>query len=300
MKTKLKTDHALFQRLKDDPPPWWKNLTLDTELYIDIRKNNYLNVYHNGGSIMRLEGAKDYKAKIHVEYIPLNKTSDYLPFEFQDGNISLNESKIIDINNFKKESLERIKKRVRKFYPNDSEKGIQGQYVINAQNKSKSKNGFFIDTELQYDNKRIDMVWVDLGTKKIAFVELKTIGDERLYIDSNKRQEAIDKQLSKYYEFAREHKDTLIDYYNRIYCIKKNLGILPEFVKENSLEYYKLIEKPILLIGDCTQKWIDKNAKDLNNQLKDIAFGCLYHGRATYNFRIPYNTSRNCFRLDEA
>jgi len=300
VKTKLKTDHALFQKLKDDPPPWWENLKSDPELYIDIRKDNYLNVYHNGGSIMRLNGTKKYKAKIHIEYIPLNKTSDYLPFEFQDGNLSLNELKAIDINNFGKESLERIKKRVRKFYPNDSEKGIQGKYVINAKNKSKIENGFFIDTEFQYDNKRIDMVWVDLRTKKIAFLELKTIGDERLYIDSNKTQETIDKQLSKYYEFARENKDTLIDYYNRIYCIKKDLGILPVFVKEKSIEDYKLIEKPILLVGNCTEKWIEKNAKDLNNQLQDIAFGCLYQGKATYNFKIPYKTSRYCFKLDEA
>ncbi len=59
MKIKLKTDHALFQKLKDNPPPWWKNLISDPELYIDIRKDNYLNVYHNGGSIMKLEGAKE-------------------------------------------------------------------------------------------------------------------------------------------------------------------------------------------------------------------------------------------------
>jgi len=303
VKTKLKTDHALFQKLKDAPPPWWKKLKSDPELYIDIRKDNYLNVYHNGGSIMKLEGAKEYKARIHVKYIPLNKTSDYLPFEFQDGNISLNEAKTIDINNFEKESLERIKKRVRNFNPNDSEKGIQGQYVINAKNKSKSKNGFFIDTEMQYDNKRIDMVWVDLGKKKIALVELKTIGDARLFIDRNQTQETIDKQLQKYYDFALENKAPLIDYYNMVYCIKKRLGILPEFVKERSLKNYKLIEKPILLVGNCTKKWIrdvavrDKG-KGLNTQLKDIAFGCLYQGKGNYNFRIPYNTSHNCFRLD--
>ncbi len=300
MEIKLKTDHPLFRRLKDDPPLWWENLKSDSELYIDIRKNNNLNIYHNGGSIMKLEGDKGYKAQIHIEYIPLNKPNSYLPFEFHNGNIFLNELKTIEIDNFEKESLEGIKKRIRKFYPNDSEKGIQGKYVISAHNKSRNSNGFFIDTEMQYENKRIDMVWVDLVSKKIVFVELKTIGDQRLFIDGNSSNETIDKQLKKYFEFACENKDSLLDYYNRIYFIKKDLGLLPDFVNENSLSNYELIEKPILLVGDCTNKWIDKNAQDLNSQLKDIAFGCIYHGRSTYNFKIPFKTSRNCFRLDES
>ena len=75
---------------------------------------------------------------------------------------------------------------------------------------------------------------------------------------------------------------------------------MPEFVKEISLKNYELIEKPILLIGDCTQKWIDSWAGVLKDQLKDIAFGCVYHGKTTYNFRIPYKTSLNYVRLDEA
>jgi len=298
VKIKLRTDHALFQKLKNDSPLWWENLKSDPTLYIDIRKDNYLNVYHNGGSIMRLEGAKEYKAKIHTEYIPLNKTSDYVPFDFQNGMIALLEPKIISINSFEKKSLERIKNRILKFYPNNSEKGIQGQYVVKTKNKKQS-DGFFIDTEFQYKEGRIDMVWVDLKTHKIVFVELKTIGDERLYIDRNKKKETIDKQLSNYYEFAYKNKDTLIDYYNRVFCIKKDLGILPEFVKGNSLSNYELINKPILLVGDCTNKWIDKHAGDLNKQLKDIAFGCVYHGKDTYNFRVPYKTSGNRFRLDE-
>ncbi len=299
MKTKLRTDHVLFQKLRDESPLWWENLKNDSELYIDIRNGNHLNVYHNGGSIMKLEGTSEYKAKINIEYVPLNKTSDYFPFEFQNGNISLNELHTISINNFEKEALEKIKKRVRKFYPNDSEKGIQGHYVINDKSKESKKDGFFIDTELQYDNMRIDLVWVDLRTKKIAFVELKTIGDERLYIDKNQSSETIDKQLSKYYEFACQNKDSLIDYYNAVYAIKKSLGILPEFVNENSLKNYDLIEKPILLVGDCTREWIDKNAGDLNNWLQNIAFGCVYQGKTTFDFGMPYKTSRNCFRLDE-
>jgi len=305
----LRKDHPFFQRLKNNPPLWWNNLKSDTELYIDVRKDNSLNVYHNGGSIMKLESIKksketiEFKAQIHFEYIPLqlDKESDYLPFKFKGENIYMPEHKTIDINNFAKQSIKKIKKRIKMFYPNDSEKGIQGRYVIN--NKiSKSANGFFIDTEYQYGDKRIDMVWVDLIEKKIAFVELKTIGDARLYVDKTKNQETVENQLEKYYKFARANRDHLVKYYNEVYDIKRELGILPAFVKEESLKGYKLIEKPIFLVGDCTRKWINKNADDLNSHLKNIAFGCVYHGIKTLNFKIPYKTSRNnnCFRLNGA
>jgi hypothetical protein len=297
MKPQLRTDHPLFERLKKESPKWWENLKSDPELYIDIRKNNYLNVYHNGGSIMRLNGTKKYNANINIEYIPLNRTGNYESFIFKDQNILLNENKTIKLNNFEEESLELIKKRVRGYYPNRSEKGLQGNYVIYAKNKSKTKDGFFIDTELQHSNKRIDLIWVDLKNKKIAFVELKTIGDERLYIDDGKNQETIDAQLNKYYEFSRKYKEIILDYYNKVFCIKRELGLLPNFVKEKSLSNFDLIEKPILLVGDCTRKWIHKNAEELNDQLRGIAFGCVYQGKTSFQFRVPYKSIRYSFRL---
>ena len=321
MKIQLKSDHALFQWLKDEPPLWWENLKNDPELYIDIRKKNYINVYHNGGSIMRLEGARKFNAYIHIEYIPLSREIDYCDYNLDNGNISLNAPKPIEIKNFETESLEKIKTRIRKFHPNKSEKGIQGKYVI-ANNFKKSGDGFFLDTEMQYGSARIDMTWVDIKTKKIAFVELKTISDDRLDINkkdenpefvdletvgadllnTNKRKkpEPIDKQLKKYSKFTREHKDSILDYYDRVLCIKRDLGLLPSFVKERTLKEYKLIEKPVLLLGDCSQDWIKQNAKKLNDKLKDIAFGCLYQGTGTWNFKIPYKNARNCFSLAEA
>jgi hypothetical protein len=56
MKTKLNVNHNLFKKLSKRPPLWWKNLIADPEIYIDVRKDNHINVYHNGGSIMKLSG----------------------------------------------------------------------------------------------------------------------------------------------------------------------------------------------------------------------------------------------------
>ncbi len=259
---------------------------------------------------MKLEGTKEFKGQIHFEYVPFQRERNYWPFEFQNGNISLKQYKneAIAINNFEQRSLERIKNRVRKFYPNDSEKGIQGHYVTINNNHSKRSSGFFIDTEFEYGDKRIDLIWVDLEKKKIAFVELKTIDDARLYTiddeqlngEKGRSRDTIGKQLKKYYDFAKtnDNKKELLQYYSKIFSIKKSLEILPKFIMEKSLEEFELIEKPILLVGDCTQKWIDKNAVTLNKKLRDIAFGCVYQGRNTFEFRIPYKTTQYYYRLD--
>lgn len=318
MKITLNPDHALFQWLKDKKPIWWENLKNDPDLYIDIRKENYINVYYNGGSIMRLKGAKPHRAYIHVEYIPLFRDQDYCEYNLDNQNAFLDVPKPIKIDNFDDIPLSMIKKRIQKYYPNKSEKGIQGKYV--TMNNSKVKgDGFFIDTEMQFRRARVDMTWVDIKTKTVVLVELKTIDDNRLEIDKEDncgeivdykamgekllyskvgdKPEPIDKQLMKYYSFASKNKESIIDYYDRVLCIKRNLGILPSFVKLRSLKGYKLIEKPVLLVGDCSQIWIDENATKLNAKVKDLAFGCLYQGKGTMNFKIPYRNFKNCFRL---
>lgn len=295
----LNINHPLYQELKNNPPTWWNNLKSDPEIYIDVRKDNSLNVYHNGGSIIKLEWDKGYKAKIHYKYIPYYSDKDYMSFNFQDGNIFIDEHKVevIDIMNFSKESLKKIKKRINDFYEDESEKGIQGRYVTSNIHGPKSTNGFFIDTEFKYKDSRVDMIWVDFKNKKIALVELKLIGDRRLFENNNSREENIFNQLKKYWNFATDNRDSLVKYYNKVYLIKKELDILPKFIEEESLEKYDVIEKPILLVGDCPQAWIDNNADKLNEMIKKVAYGCCYHGKTNYNFSVPYKDSRNCFKL---
>ena len=276
----------------------------DKDIYIDVRKKNYLNIYYNGGSIMKLEGGKGYKAEIHYKYVPLQGVRDYLPILSEEDKVSFPDIKLVDLDNFSVEPLTKIKKRIKKYYPNLSETGIQGSYVIKNNHKAKSPGGFFIDTEFQYANGRIDMVWIDLLSKKIAFVELKTISDERLNIVEDKdasitKSDPIDVQLKRYFQFVSDNIDSLKKYYDIVFKIKRDLGIIPGFVQEDNLLDYEIIDKPILLIGDCTQKWIDNNSSNLNNMLSEIAFGIVYQGKTTFNFSIPYKTSRNRFRLSQ-
>ena len=192
----LKINHPLFRELENSPPAWWNNLKDDKDLYIDIRKGNTINVYYNGGSIIKLEWKGGFRATLHFEYIPLKGDTNYVSFEFSNGDISLPRLEVMNIANFSKTSLTGLKKRIEKFYSNDSEKGLQGKYVTKNFAMRKPR-GFFLDTEFQHKDLRVDLVWIDLAKKKLAFIELKTISDSRPNINPNSRQETIDKQLNK-------------------------------------------------------------------------------------------------------
>ena len=159
-----------------------------------------------------------------------------------------------------------------------------------------------MDTEFQYANQngnvRFDLVWVDVGMRKLYVIELKTIGDSRLYFSENSRDsegsDKIDGQLRKYREFIRDQNQNLIDHYERVLLIKRKLGILPMGLQElYSLDGFNFEERPILLIGDCTQAWINENKTRMDSSINHIAYGCFYQGKNTRGFYVPKKTTGN-------
>ena len=142
---------------------------------------------------------------------------------------------------------------------------------------------------------RIDLVWTDFETKRIAFVELKTIGDERLMNPKNPK--SIVNQMKTYGTFIRSHEKDLLRYYDILYRIRRKLGINPDFANVTSLAGFKIVDKPILLVGDCTRDWIKMNADSLNKKLTGIAFGCICRGIGSQTFRIPDKTRKHDYKL---
>ena len=54
----LKPDAIIFHELNNNPH-WWKQFKEDTSLYIEVRKDNQVNVYFEGGSeILQKEDVK--------------------------------------------------------------------------------------------------------------------------------------------------------------------------------------------------------------------------------------------------
>jgi hypothetical protein len=287
----LDTEAKLFEALEKNQPNWWQNLLSENDIWADIRKGNKINIYYRSGSIMNLSYGVNFNAEIHFEYIPIQESRTHIKYRFDDTGVELdtNHIDLPTFNAFDEATIKRLKKRIGKFNPSTSEKAIQADFVI--------KNNGFIDTEFAHGQARIDLVWLDAPSKRIVFVKLKTIGDDRLYFgeDTNSDNENIAQQLRKYHEFITSHEADLYDYYRRLFSIKKKIGILPKGCEIESLDGFKVETYPILLVGDCTQLWIDKNAQDINERIGADALGAFYQGRSTRYFHIPANSTGNKF-----
>lgn len=284
---RLSPKAALFEELSANPPAWWKSLTRDPELSIQIRKENYIDVYYHGGCLisgLQFDG-ENFAGKINSQYIPFTK-NEYVPYRFGTNTVKFGNAEVLDIENFGQNALRRIKKNISNFYDNASEKAIQYRFIEN--------DPYFIDSEFAYRYKegerntiRIDLVRADPSAKKIVFVEVKTMGDPRLYTDE------ITEQLSMYEDFIGRKKAELLDYYNKVFEIKRNISVLPGGLTGETLQDYQIVTKPLLLFGDCKQKWIDEFSPELDQKISGYSIGCYYFGKPDYSCRLLAKSKDN-------
>jgi len=287
---RLDPENRLFTELENGNPEWWQLLKDDREIYIDIRKENKIDIYYNGGAIFRnlRHDGNTFLAETHYKYLLpekanyINISLNQMPIYQQDSNVQL-----LDIESLE-EVLPRIKANIGHHYSASSEKGIQARFVL--------KSGGFIDSEFQcsfvYENvqktARIDLTWIDINNQEIIMTELKTIGDPRLY-DGD-----ITLQLTKYMQFIELNGERLLDYYQRLFLIKQQLGLVPEPLRHlESLEGFIVQEKPLLLFGDCNKKWIANFADDIRDAVQNVAFGSYFSGKPEYNCDRIIRTNRN-------
>lgn len=225
----------LFVELKKQNPVWWSLLCNDKEVYIHIRKDNYINAYYYGGSIIKLEYKRgEFVGETHHKYY-----EELLP--------NSNPKKTylrIDLNKFDKATLEHIKKKISVEYSERkmkkenseredqeeySEKYIQGEIIINNPNIIDSEFQFNLDTEA--DKLRIDLTELSNGT--LTFNELKLITDSRLrkwnsHTENSKiikTEPEIIGQMNKYNNFIANNQSEIKEYYKKLLEIRESLGL---------------------------------------------------------------------------
>ncbi|WP_321425822.1 hypothetical protein [uncultured Bacteroides sp.] len=212
-------NNVLFEKLKEENPSWWKLLKNDSSLYIDIRKDNTINIYYNGSSVFKLNWSnKRYNALTHYKYVQNHDEIPNNPLKLKSNYVNKDVNKINEI------IINEIKKEIQKI-PN-LEKHIQGDLII-------AQDSTYLDSEFAYNeekNIRIDLVKLDTLNKKIVFVEIKRIKDSRL-INKLEKGEVI-QQLEKYRQFIIKYKKDIEDYYKKIFILKKELDILPKALQK--------------------------------------------------------------------
>ena len=162
--------------------------------------------------------------------------------------------------------LERVKKEYSQKHQVDgivpkerwSEKYIQGTLIVQSRHCHLDSEFAYIDGET---NNRID--WVRCDNGNVTFVELKRMDDGRMLHETDATPEVVF-QMNRYKQFIEKYKPQLLLYYQKLYEIKKSLGLpVPDF-KPASIN-----ETPELLIFD---RW-EKNTIDRDkhrNRLRKI------------------------------
>ena len=278
----LDANNALFQRLAENPPRWWRSIISGKDVSVQIRKDNTIDIYYNCGAIITgLKYGRDkFFGNISAKYIPLDKK--YYPYNFSANEAEFPKDAIrtVSLSNFCPKTLKAIKGQIRQYFPKTSEKGIQADFMKN--------DPYFIDMEYEHGNDlRMDLIRLDFGIRKIVFVEVKLMGNKELYTGD------IVKQLSKYKKYIKDNANMLIEYYKKVFNIKKKIGILNKELAHKNIDDFDVLDKPLLLLGDCEQAWIDDFSRELDEKIRDIAIGCYYFGKPDYSCEITNRTRAN-------
>ena len=238
----LKPEARIFLELNNNPH-WWNRFKEDSSLYIEVRKDNQVNVYFEGGSIARIHCSKHKKLQvfIHHKYLGIPKPADnnlYVEYSDKIGSC-LND--VLD----RVKTVYSQKNSANGVVPKEkwSEKYIQGTLIVQSRQ-------YHLDSEFAYNDSetsnRIDLVRCSDGM--VTFVELKRMGDNRMLHETDATPEVV-YQMNRYKQFIEKYSSQLLEYYQKLYDIKKILE-LP--VPESRPVCINPI--PELLIFDCWEK----------------------------------------------
>ena len=256
----LRENHLLYKKIIGEQPIWWKLVNKDKDFYIEIRKENIIDVYYRGGRVAQIMAKRNqFEATAHPKYTDDNVTKDnpkyYRESKSKKGitytAIYQNCMSLIST----EEGLALMKERIKNNYAtedvddaeNTSEKSIQGRLIVENRH-------LYLDSEFAYKllaqprsriTVRFDLVKIE--DNKLVFVELKRFWDNRMR--TSKGNPEIIEQMTNYKNFIEENKEVLLSYYKTLYKIKVKLGLtVPQI---DDIENLILDPNPQLLVAMC-------------------------------------------------
>lgn len=214
---------------------WWTNIVDDSDLFIAIR-NNYINVYYCGNSVLKLnfDGNK-FTASTHYKYLLIPKSESPVLIETNEPGFSLPENWAQNYTVNSLASIDSIKKSSR-YYAGVEKEGIQ--QIIKS-----NKN--ILDLEIALTNEGVESEYEDYETNKLTakridftalqknndviellFFEAKHFSNGELRAEKDTLPDVIKKQISTYEKLLVQYEPDIEASYQRV-C-QNFCDILPE------------------------------------------------------------------------
>lgn len=196
---------------------WWRKIVDNKNFFIGIRKN-YLNVYHCGNSLIKLEhNKKGLVGKTHYKYLVKNRENDAY-FDFHDGSLTPDYRDKYPLSESLSKDLPSMIKMAKRY--GDEEKS--GLHAILMKNKN------IIDVEVAFRKEstkpdgrdgaeRIDFAaFQKTGNKvELVFFEAKHFSNKELRLEEKNIPKVVN-QIRRYEEQLKKHKTQIVSSYQRV------------------------------------------------------------------------------------
>jgi hypothetical protein len=306
----LTAAHPLVEELKSGKHEWWNTLVdhshKDPDINIQVR-GSYLSVYSRMGSLLTIRlQKKAVVCSVHYKYLIASPRCEYVDVipSGKDLTVSLPScdlvTSILDKKNFK-----RIKQNIARLA--GEEKSIQSKLAEKNRNTlldveiAFSESGTLIDSDedeasssdkTRSRSTRIDLVNYDKNRNALVFIELKQIFDDRLYSNSKNIKE-VNHQIAKYKAFAQNHEAEIIETYNDVIEVKKELGLLPKDSALWSANIERVVPKPILAVAAYNQDIITAMKGKVKKDLNIDNLAALYFFGPAIDLNLPLKKDKN-------
>lgn len=221
---------AFLETLKSDynkPRTWWRPFLSNKKSFIAIREN-YLNVYYRGASLLKLSQSSDktVKGRIHYKYLlrpELKGEPKYV--DIVDGKPRIPKDAFMNDLNEIEDPITDLQKAVKSY--TDAEKtGVHRIF---------QKNCNTLDVEVDFPggkNYRLDLTAIRKEDLTILFYEAKTFS----YLKNLKKKgpSVVEQQIKKYTDLLQKHRCEIVDSYSQV-C--KNLYELYGLTQPDSPRY---------------------------------------------------------------
>ena len=208
-------DQDFVEKLNEmyDSCRWWREFVKDEALFFAIR-NNYINVYYRGNSLLKLERQgrgrnRTIVGKIHHKYLPSRCADESVYVKIIDGKSCFQDTKSLFFENLD------VKKLKAAANPCAGAEKTGVYEIICA-------NGNILDTEVGFSTPRsyVDfaaLVEVEQGVK-IVFFEAKRFTNQELRSGGADPKPKVIGQIERYKCLLEKNRHTLIDSYRRVCC----------------------------------------------------------------------------------